>query len=689
MQMVSEGLRAGVGAVVEFGDGRPIFGVVLTEPQEERVEVLSQRGDRRHLDADRLRPLELDLALKLSDEQLSHELQAMASYVGELAERAQLEEIWRLCQQDEQIELELVASLLFGQSGALERAAARRVLRQDRVYFSMDEQRVCPRTSIEVERARAQVAAELERQRDRLSLIDGLIGRLEHPSEAPFAEHEAEILAAVANYAAFGDELSERREATSFVDDFEQRAKRPRRGPRQRRARRLLVELGYWPGDESYFLHRNHIERDFAPELLAEAEALGDGEPIAAARRDLSGLLTLTIDDAASTDLDDALSAERLADGWRLWVHISSPTSWLQLNDPLAIEARARGASVYLPTDLIPMFPACLSEGLFSLQAGVRRPCLSFYIDVDDGFEVGESGLVQSWIEVDQKLSYTEADELIELDGGPVGELLRTLHTIADMLQSERAEAGAIFLPIPNPKVRVVGDHIEVKTEHGFSPAHEIVSEAAVAANSVAAQALIKAGLAAPFRTQEPPREAQEPSEGSALARAFAMRRRMLPVSTETRPAPHSSLGVAAYVYGTSPIRRYQDILTHYQLEAALGAHAPLDEAQLLDQLRISQVGEGFARTASREAKRFWLLSYLEAQKDSPQRAAIVDFSSPLRAHVVLLDTMLRATLAIPQAYPLGSLIEVDLERVSAQTDQFSVRFRQWVAPPPADEADF
>ena len=101
-----------------------------------------------------------------------------------------------------------------------------------------------------------------------------------------------------------------------------------------------------------------------------------------------------------------------------------------------------------------------------------------------------------------------------------------------------------------------------------------------------------QAGLPLPYRSQAraamPPAEELEAVPEGAC-RSVLMRSRMLRSLCATEETlPHCGLGLPGYVQVTSPIRRYTDLLAHWQLKvtAAPWLHAawlsPHHEARLL-----------------------------------------------------------------------------------------------------------
>ncbi|MBL4638645.1 MAG: RNB domain-containing ribonuclease, partial [Proteobacteria bacterium] len=112
---------------------------------------------------------------------------------------------------------------------------------------------------------------------------------------------------------------------------------------------------------------------------IEQAESLGDKIPESAieGRLDLRDLPLVTIDGEDARDFDDAVYAEQLKSGsWRLWVAIADVSSYVETNTPLDDDAQERGTSVYFPSQVIPMLPEALSNGLCSLNPAVDRLCM-------------------------------------------------------------------------------------------------------------------------------------------------------------------------------------------------------------------------------------------------------------------------------------------------------------------------
>ncbi len=106
-----------------------------------------------------------------------------------------------------------------------------------------------------------------------------------------------------------------------------------------------------------------------------------------------------------------------------------------------------------------------------------------------------------------------------------------------------------------------------------------------------------------PYRGQDPP-ALPDPTVLAALpseeARAFALKRCMTRSSSSSTPVAHASLGLPAYVQFTSPIRRYSDVIAHWQVKAWLrGADLPFSRRDIdAIMTSVSEVGRDLNRWA-------------------------------------------------------------------------------------------
>ena len=145
---------------------------------------------------------------------------------------------------------------------------------------------------------------------------------------------------------------------------------------------------------------RQRVPNAFSEELVEAARQLNDSPPAdedEATRRDLTGMLSLAIDDPSTQEVDDAVSIEMLEGGkQRLWVHIADATRYITGGSALDNEAQRRLSSIYVPSGVVPMLPLSLGAGLLSLRPGVEACALSFGIMLHSDGGIAE-GAVGGW----------------------------------------------------------------------------------------------------------------------------------------------------------------------------------------------------------------------------------------------------------------------------------------------------
>ena len=140
------------------------------------------------------------------------------------------------------------------------------------------------------------------------------------------------------------------------------------------------------PGIEVQVAVRTHdLPYEFSKEAIAQARAFGDyiDPTIADMRMDLRDCPFVTIDGEDARDFDDAVyAAPRGKNGWTLWVAIADVANYVTENSPLDQTAIERGTSVYFPSEVIPMLPETLSNGLCSLNPHVDRLALAVCLEI-------------------------------------------------------------------------------------------------------------------------------------------------------------------------------------------------------------------------------------------------------------------------------------------------------------------
>ena len=343
-------------------------------------------------------------------------------------------------------------------------------------------------------------------------------------------------------------------------------------------------------------------------------------------RQDLTHLASISIDDAGTIEVDDALALEPRDGGvWRLWIHVADPTALLSLTNPLTLEACRRGCSTYLGHGATPMFPESLALGVFSLRPGQRCRALSFRVDVDKDGRTLTEDWTPSWVRLRTAMTYGDVDDLLSM-APPEEENLLELHRISQRFNQARRASGALCLEQPEARFRpMAGGRIALDVLES-TPARRMVAECMVLAGQVAGRYGQRHDLPLPYRGQaaSPLPSSQELAALSPGAvRNGALKACLQRSSTGTGPQPHFALGAAVYVQATSPIRRFTDFLAHLQLRAHRRQEPVLTAPDLQHWLDRALAATQEAGQRARQDRVYWLQSWLQ-QERGPWRGCFV-----------------------------------------------------------------
>jgi len=442
--------------------------------------------------------------------------------------------------------------------------------------------------------------------------------------------------------------------------------------------RHLLVDLGQWDPHQLASMGGTTWSSGFSAEHQREAERLldlsnqelpGDRE-----RLDLTAQRCVTIDDDDTRDIDDGLALERRPDGsLRLWIHVADPGRLVEPDSLLDLEARRRGSSLYLASGNLPMFPLELTTGPFSLRAGVRSAAWSTWVDLDGEGEIAAYGIERSWVKPTYRLSYSDADDLIDLAPPEEGDLAE-LDQLLDRRRQWRVRQGALQMDLPEGRIRSRdGEPVIEVSEPG--PSRSLVAEAMILAGAVAARFGVEHGLALPFRSQLPaelPPQTELDALPDGAVRFAAIKRCLSRGLMGTQPASHFSLGLPAYVQATSPIRRYGDLVVQRQIHAQLSGAPTLSEDHLQELLNHfdAAVREGIG--ISREDQRHWQQVWFEAHKSGQWQAEFLRWLRPQDRLGLLRVDELAMDLAAecPQNAQPGEALLLRVQQVDALRDQ-------------------
>jgi ribonuclease R len=385
---------------------------------------------------------------------------------------------------------------------------------------------------------------------------------------------------------------------------------------------------------------------EFSAAALREAVQWGKSvDPAEAARRvDLRKVPLVTIDGEDARDFDDAVYAERTADGFRVLVAIADVSHYVRPGTTLDSEARARGTSVYFPTRVVPMLPTALSNHLCSLEPDVDRLCMVADMQISKRGVLLASRFYPAVMRSAARLTYGQAHEALFL-GAPAArarlgdELVERLLPLLDVyraLQAARRKRGALDFDAPEAEFVLDDDRVRAIEFVSRNDAHRLIEECMILANVAVATELRTERIPALFRVHASPDERKlevlrttlrilgielqlpdpvQPRDLAAIAgrvrdpesRPFIeslVVRSMAQALYQPDNVGHFGLALSDYAHFTSPIRRYPDLMIHRALRARLGL-LPLDSQPSAAELAVQGVDLSRLERRSDEADRY------------------------------------------------------------------------------------
>ena len=356
-------------------------------------------------------------------------------------------------------------------------------------------------------------------------------------------------------------------------------------------------------------VHQQGIPNEFSATALAEARRFGGvvTEAEKKGREDLTHLPIITIDGATAKDFDDAIWVEQTQAGFKLIVGIADVSHYVKPGTKLDQEAYEKGTSTYFPNFVVPMLPEELSNELCSLKPNVER--LSFACEMDLNFngEVQKYRFFEAVIRSHARVTYGEAQEVIDGSTPPklkdVADNIKRASDLAKILMQKRFREGSLDLEIPETQVVVdsTGESVDIiRSERLF--AHRLIEELMLVTNICTARFLDEAQIPGVFRIHEEPdpdnvralqrylwnfggnksvmggnlqkklSKALQSMEGKPEAQILNILtlRTMRQAHYSQNNVGHFGLGFTHYTHFTSPIRRYPDLIAHRLIKSQI-----------------------------------------------------------------------------------------------------------------------
>ena len=422
--------------------------------------------------------------------------------------------------------------------------------------------------------------------------------------------------------------------------------------------------------------HAFHLGRFLFEHFKAGTDFPAYAAPVDPTDLPVAEVQAFSIDDAHTTEIDDAFSVVVQPDGgMRVGIHIAAPGLGFGPESDLGRIARNRLSTVYMPGRKITMLPEAVVEN-HTLAAGQTVPALSLYLDVAADLRVLAHETKLEAVPVVANLRHHDIEPLFNAEtlANGLGDFtfrdeLKRLWELATVLEAGRGQPSTNqnrkdynFIVDWDSATPQGAGRVSIDERPRGSPLDTLVAELMIVANSTWGALLRDAKIPAMYRAQ---------TAGKA---------RMTTVAT-----PHEGLGVDCYAWSTSPLRRFSDLANQWQLIAHLrGAPPPYPpkSADLMAALRDFELTYASYAEFQRGMERYWCLRWLLQENVAETTAqvlkeAIVRFDAiPLVIKVNGMPTLER-----------GAHVKLAVSDIDLLAAEAGVQFVELLPPDRADAA--
>lgn len=371
-----------------------------------------------------------------------------------------------------------------------------------------------------------------------------------------------------------------------------------------------------------------------------------------------------SIDDSTTTEIDDAFSVQQLADGnARVGIHIAVPALGIALGSPLDKVAMQRLSTVYMPGNKITMLPEAAITP-FSLTEGQWRPALSLYLDVAPDLSIVNRDSKVELVKIADNLRhdllepYFNENTLEANSGHPYWERLSLLFRLAESLEKARGKYDPNRPPQFDYNFYVENGRVRIVSRHRGSPMDKLVAELMIETNRYWGSQLAEHDIAGIYRAQ---------NGGKVYMTAS--------------PEAHQGLGVAQYVWSTSPLRRAVDLINQRQILSIVQNSKPAypkNGEALTSAMRDFDLSYNAYNEFQNRIERYWCLQYLIQEKVQEVGATV------WRENLVRLDDMpfITKVHSLPEL-PTGTRVQLEIKRIDLLLLELDTRFKAVEAKAP------
>ncbi|KAI0319199.1 hypothetical protein OF83DRAFT_1240972 [Amylostereum chailletii] len=433
-----------------------------------------------------------------------------------------------------------------------------------------------------------------------------------------------------------------------------------------------LHEMVEEPATESSAAPTKPVKRGSSDAYLSPDEFY-PSDRLESVRHDFGDLPVYVVDDFGAKELDDGISVESIPsepDNLWLHVHIADPTALLHPNHVSVRRAARLNQTIYFPNLFMPMLPDSVMQASLGSGGGQPERVLTFSAKIDPQGEIMEHKVRAGIVRNLRLLKYDEVDHAMSFDppasfhpfGAPPPHPMPTdllpaadldnfhlLQTIASRAVARRLRHPTFLWTAPSAKVTLspsslpstpgVSSHPSLYQGfpdmtytatvllEGSQGSRRIVAECAVIAGMVASRFGLERGLPLVRRCLQDPVGLEDISDILATrdengvvdsVRVHQSQMVIPKVTSSLEAGGHWQLAIPSgvgYTRATSPMRRYPDLVTHWQIKHALlnPSAPPLISAEKMQAVAVdADARELIHKRTGRLHEKEWAFMYIK-----------------------------------------------------------------------------
>lgn len=389
---------------------------------------------------------------------------------------------------------------------------------------------------------------------------------------------------------------------------------------------------------EQLFLDSNDVSNERATDL-------------AKSRVDYSDLRVYCIDSETAHEVDDGVSLKKIdEDNYMLYIHVADPASYMTKDSTLTKIAYERASTIYQPELFSPMLPRSMAQLAGLGNDHIKTRALTFSVPYNlkrNQINFSESKIEATYLSRFPKYTYKDVDAVLQqnrLSRSAISnnehQDLQDLFEVSKQLRNGRVENGAvIFGQSINPQVKVTPavnmDNVDsgvTDVEVIFDKQMEtdsviLVSELMILGNRIAAHFLSRNNIGGIYKGMEKltlsensvtlveniSKRTQQTSKLPTISEIVQAFKFIIPAYYSAQPKKHLMLGVDQYAPSTSPLRRFGDLINHFNIHHFLNNDEQLfTKGEILAISLHMEAKNDILKRASRQSSAFYAIKDLE-----------------------------------------------------------------------------